>query len=149
MHWTNVFSSQLCFLPGCEQALCGPFGKHKVGDTAATRTTNIWCFFFMFYTFLNCKVVFSSTSQVRSSRDRVATPFLTFPEEEIFFLFFPVFFSSFLAFLLALWLLLAFGFSWLLASAGFWLHCFPLILPWWFVSLDFRRLPRAEKQGKN
>ena len=107
-------------------------------------------FFFMFYTFLNCKVVVSSTSQVRSSRDRVATPFLTFPEEDYFFpVFSRSFFFSFLAFLLALWLLLAFGFSWLLASAGFWLHCFPLIVPWWFVSLDFPRLPRAEKQGKN
>lgn len=115
MHWTNVFSSQLCFLPGCEQALCGPFGKHKVGDTAATRTTNIWCFFSCSTHFSTAKSFFPQPHRCDPHAIEWQLLFLHSQRRRFFSCFFPFFFLLFWPFC---WL---YGFCWLLASLGFWL----------------------------
>lgn len=135
MHWTTVFSSQLCFLPGCEQALCGPFGKHETKKAKRRRycsnenNQHLMVFFSCSTHFSTAKSFFLNLTGAILTRSS-GNSFSYIPRGGLSFSFFPVlFFSSFLAFLLVFWLLLAFGFSWLLASAGFWLDCFPLILP--------------------
>ncbi len=155
MHWTSIFSSQLWFCQAASRRSAhhlDPFGRFVFFFPRGAPNTNMeqkrqnfegYCSSNESYQHLRSFHVlhtsqlqtrFSSTSQVRSSRDRVATPFLTFPEEGYFFFFFRLCAG-----------LASAGF---LAFAGFWLRCFPLIFlwflmdfPWCFVSsrcpLDF------------